>query len=92
LINLICHDKRADRVAKEDGKEKEGYAMNLKTSYLGMKLRTPLVPSASPLSESLDGIKRMEEGGRRNSGHRKSEWYDVGGVDQLRKANRTSGR
>jgi dihydroorotate dehydrogenase (fumarate) len=63
LLNLICHEKRADRVAKEDGKEKEGYAMNLKTSYLGMKLRTPLVPSASPLSESLDGIKRMEDAG-----------------------------
>ena len=37
--------------------------MNLKTSYLGMKLRTPLVPSASPLNESLDGIKRMEDAG-----------------------------
>jgi dihydroorotate dehydrogenase (fumarate) len=37
--------------------------MNLKTSYLGMKLRTPLVPSASPLSESLDGVKRMEDAG-----------------------------
>src|ERR1700674_4405547 len=37
--------------------------MNLKTSYLGMKLRTPLVPSASPLRESLDGVKRMEDAG-----------------------------
>src|SRR3984893_4234667 len=37
--------------------------MNLKTSYLGMKLRTPLVPSASPLSENLDGVKRMEDAG-----------------------------
>ena len=63
MVNLIRHEKRADRVAKEGGKEKEGCAMNLKTSYLGMKLRTPLVPSASPLSESLDGIKRMEDAG-----------------------------
>jgi dihydroorotate dehydrogenase (fumarate) len=28
-----------------------------------MKLRTPLVPSASPLSENLDNIKRMEDAG-----------------------------
>src|SRR5450755_2852806 len=37
--------------------------MNLTTSYLGFKLRTPLVPSASPLSENLDNIKRMEDAG-----------------------------
>jgi dihydroorotate dehydrogenase (fumarate) len=37
--------------------------MNLKTEYLGLRLRTPLVPSASPLSESLDNIKRMEDAG-----------------------------
>jgi dihydroorotate dehydrogenase (fumarate) len=37
--------------------------MNLTTTYLGLKLRTPLVPSASPLSESLDNLKRMEDVG-----------------------------
>ncbi|HEY7182074.1 MAG TPA: dihydroorotate dehydrogenase-like protein [Blastocatellia bacterium] len=37
--------------------------MDLSTTYLGMTLRTPLVPSASPLSEELDNIKRMEEAG-----------------------------
>ena len=37
--------------------------MDLSTTYLGMKLRTPLVPSASPLSEDLDNIKRMEDAG-----------------------------
>jgi dihydroorotate dehydrogenase (fumarate) len=37
--------------------------MKLATTYLGMKLRTPLVPSASPLSEKLDNIKRMEDAG-----------------------------
>ena len=37
--------------------------MNLSTTYLGLKLRTPLVPSASPLSEDLDNIKRMEDAG-----------------------------
>ena len=37
--------------------------MKLATTYLGFKLRTPLVPSASPLSEDLDNIKRMEDAG-----------------------------
>jgi dihydroorotate dehydrogenase (fumarate) len=37
--------------------------MNLSTRYLGMKLRTPLVPSASPLSDNLDNIKHMEDAG-----------------------------
>jgi dihydroorotate dehydrogenase (fumarate) len=37
--------------------------MNLTTTYLGFKLRTPLVPSASPLSEKVDNVKRMEDAG-----------------------------
>jgi dihydroorotate dehydrogenase (fumarate) len=37
--------------------------MDLSTNYLGLKLRTPLVPSASPLSEDLGNIKRMEDAG-----------------------------
>jgi dihydroorotate dehydrogenase (fumarate) len=37
--------------------------MDLTTTYLGMRLRTPLVPSASPLSEEIDNIKRMEDAG-----------------------------
>jgi dihydroorotate dehydrogenase (fumarate) len=37
--------------------------MNLTTRYLGFKLRTPFVPSASPLSEKIDNIKRMEDAG-----------------------------
>ena len=37
--------------------------MNLTTTYLGLKLRTPLVPSASPLSEDMDNLKRMEDAG-----------------------------
>jgi dihydroorotate dehydrogenase (fumarate) len=39
------------------------YIVDLSTTYLGMKLRTPLVPSASPLSEEIDKLKRMEEAG-----------------------------
>lgn len=37
--------------------------MDLTTPYLGMNLRTPLVASASPLSEQIDSIKRMEDAG-----------------------------
>src|SRR6516162_9475425 len=37
--------------------------MNLSTKYLGMVLRTPLVPSASPLSNGLNNIRRMEDAG-----------------------------
>ena len=37
--------------------------MKLTTTYLSFKLRTPLVPSASPLSENIDNIKRMEDAG-----------------------------
>ncbi len=37
--------------------------MDLSTDYLGFKLRTPLVASASPLSFELDSIKRMEDAG-----------------------------
>jgi len=37
--------------------------MKLTTNYLGLKLRSPLVPSASPLTEEIDNLKRMEEAG-----------------------------
>jgi dihydroorotate dehydrogenase (fumarate) len=38
--------------------------MNLTTTYLGLKLRSPLVPSASaPLTENIDNIKCMEDAG-----------------------------
>ena len=37
--------------------------MDLSTTYLGLRLKNPLVPSASPLSRTLDGIKRMEDAG-----------------------------
>ena len=37
--------------------------MDLSTTYMGMNLRTPLVPSASPLSQEVDSIKRMEDAG-----------------------------
>ncbi len=37
--------------------------MDLKTSYMGLELRNPLVASASPLSEDVANIKRLEDAG-----------------------------
>jgi dihydroorotate dehydrogenase (fumarate) len=37
--------------------------MDLTTTYMGMKLKNPLVPSASPLSRSVDGLKELEDAG-----------------------------
>ena len=36
---------------------------DLSTRYLGLKLNTPLVVSASPLSQELYGIRRLEDAG-----------------------------
>ena len=37
--------------------------MNLTTTYMGLNLKNPIVPSASPLSKSIDNIRRMEDAG-----------------------------
>jgi len=37
--------------------------MDLTTTYLGLNLNHPVVPSASPLSETVDGICRLEDAG-----------------------------
>ena len=37
--------------------------MDLSTTYMGMKLKNPLVPSASPLSQHISNIKLMEDKG-----------------------------
>jgi len=36
---------------------------NLATTYMGLELHTPLVPSASPLSHEIDNIRRLEDAG-----------------------------
>jgi hypothetical protein len=41
----------------------ETEAMDLTTNYLGLSLRSPLVPSASPLSEKIDNVSAMEQAG-----------------------------
>ena len=37
--------------------------IDLSTQYLGMTLNTPLVPSASPLSQEISSIRRLEDAG-----------------------------
>ncbi|MGA2019666.1 MAG: dihydroorotate dehydrogenase-like protein [Candidatus Sulfotelmatobacter sp.] len=37
--------------------------IDLRTNYLGLQLRTPLVASASPLSQEIDSIRRLEDAG-----------------------------
>jgi dihydroorotate dehydrogenase (fumarate) len=39
------------------------HIMDLTSNYMGLKLKNPLVPSASPLSKNLDGIKKLEDAG-----------------------------
>jgi dihydroorotate dehydrogenase (fumarate) len=34
---------------------------DLSTKFLGLQLKSPLLASASPLSESVDNIKRLED-------------------------------
>ena len=37
--------------------------MDLSTTYLGLNLKNPIIPSAGPLSTSIDNIKTMEDAG-----------------------------
>jgi dihydroorotate dehydrogenase (fumarate) len=37
--------------------------VDLSTTYLGLELKHPVVPSASPLSDGLDKIRRLEDAG-----------------------------
>ncbi len=37
--------------------------MDLTTTYMGLKLKNPIVPSASPLSEGVDSVKALEDAG-----------------------------
>jgi dihydroorotate dehydrogenase (fumarate) len=37
--------------------------MDLSTTYMGLKLKNPLVPAASPLSQKVDAVRAMEDAG-----------------------------
>jgi len=37
--------------------------MDLSTQYMGLNLKNPIVPSSSPLSQSVESIRRLEDAG-----------------------------
>ena len=37
--------------------------MDLSTTYMGLKLKHPVVPSASPLSKDVESVKKLEDAG-----------------------------
>ncbi|MDP4117250.1 MAG: dihydroorotate dehydrogenase-like protein, partial [Bacteroidota bacterium] len=37
--------------------------MDLRTTYLGLQLTNPIVPSAGPISKELDHVKQLEDAG-----------------------------
>ncbi len=38
-------------------------SLDLRTKYLGLSLKNPLMPGASPLCDNLDNVKRLEDAG-----------------------------
>src|SRR6266536_1720332 len=72
LSRKVCRPRRSrNGLSKLRPKYESGRAAarrsrtmsDLSTTYLGLKLRTPLVASASPLSHEPDGIRRLEDAG-----------------------------
>src|SRR5512136_147767 len=43
--------------------ERNSHMIDLTTQYMGLTLKNPIVPSASPLSKRLDSLKQMEDAG-----------------------------
>ncbi len=37
--------------------------MNLETTYLGLTLKHPILPGASPMTDQMDAVRRLEDGG-----------------------------
>ena len=72
-LRSLLHNRR-DKLTKNGGawfarwslvslrKDWRAY-MNLATNYLGFHLRSPIVPSACPLTERLDNVRRLEDAG-----------------------------
>jgi dihydroorotate dehydrogenase (fumarate) len=50
-------------VTDRNAPEEEAAMVDLRTRYLGLQLRTPLVASSSPLTGTLDGLERLEAAG-----------------------------
>lgn len=59
LTDPIAGDRAAGVVPEASPKA----PVDLTTRYLGLDLRTPVVASAGPLQQSVDGFKRLADGG-----------------------------
>src|SRR5215207_2658003 len=64
MTNVAAH-KATDRGrrATDSFSESEKMMVDLSTEYMGLRLKNPVVASASPLSGTLDGIRRLEDAG-----------------------------
>src|SRR5215472_9903375 len=61
-LDALGPNQRLESIGKS--LESQGKTMvDLTTYYMGLKLRTPLVASASPLSQEISGIRRLEDVG-----------------------------
>src|SRR5574337_1100741 len=61
------------RRAMAPQRRREPEMIDLSTDYLGLKLKNPLVPSASPLSKHLDTLLQLEDAGAARSEEHTSE-------------------
>src|SRR5580765_7926491 len=53
----------AQKTSTEPNEVVEVSNMNLSTNYLGLLLKNPIVASSSPLSHTVDSIRRLEDAG-----------------------------
>ena len=53
--------------------------MELKTTYLGLPLKNPVMPGASPLVDQLDNVRRLEDAGAEVHTYRGREISTKGG-------------
>ena len=58
------YEEMATRGARTvPGRRAQERLMDLTTDYMGLALRNPLVASASPLSQTVDGVQRLADAG-----------------------------
>ena len=58
------YEEMATRSAQRfPGRRPQRALMELSTNYMGLQLRNPLVASASPLSYTVDGVRRLADAG-----------------------------
>src|SRR5205085_11727644 len=59
----VCTDHTEPRIRKRPDRFPGDIMIDLSTQYLGLNLRTPLVSSASPITQEISNIRRLEDAG-----------------------------